>query len=138
MSYSTLADLKLRATVDDLIQLTDIERSGTINESVVAAAQAKAFAWINSRVACRRTVPVVPTPELLRWMEVDETLYNLHADRHSVTDGLQKAHEANDTWLDDYAAGKASIGDEGDPNAPATVQHSADERVFTREKLKGW
>jgi phage gp36-like protein len=138
MSYSTDADLALRATPQDLIQLTDVESEGAANAAVIAAARAEAHGWINSRVACRRAVPVDPTPDLLKWMEVRETLYNLHRDRHSVTEDLRKQHEADDQWLDDYAAGKVGLGDDADPNAPGTVQHSADDRVFTRDDMKGW
>jgi len=139
-NYCTIADLTKRFSVQDLIQLSDIESTGQINEDVWNEAIAGAESDIHAYIARRRTVPVTDPVALvrLRRMTGDWAYWSRHSDLHSVTEDLRKRHEEDVEWLVAYANGEVSLGDEADPAQPGTGQQSADTRVFTRDKMKGF
>ncbi len=138
MSYATLADLWLACPRNELIQLTDYDATGEVGTAVVTDVGSEADGWLDSYLAKRRTTPVSPVPELLRALAIRARVYFLHLRRRSVGDDLKAQHEEDRTWLEDYAAGNGSLGDADDPTQPGGSDYSADTRVYTRDKLKGF
>ena len=140
MSYCTQADLLTAVSRNDLIQLTDVDDEGTINTATVAAAIAEAEADVNGYIARRRDVPVSPVPDKLKFLTVRWSLFVLHRYRHSVTEDMDKDHERDVKWLEAYAEGEGSLGDDGEPHSPGVGagKHDAPDRVFGRDKMKGW
>jgi phage gp36-like protein len=138
MSYATLADLLLACPRNELIQLTDYNAEGEVNEAVVTDVGEEADAWLDGYIAKRRATPVSPVPTPLKAMAVRARTFFLHLRRRSVTDDLKAQHEDDRKWLEDYAVGKGSLGDADDPAAPPEPKFEADERVFTRDTMRGF
>jgi len=79
--YCTLDDLKAQIPEQNLIDLTDDEGTGQINQSRVDAAIQNATDIINGYVGGRYAVPFDPVPGLIRTIAVDITLYKLYERR---------------------------------------------------------
>lgn len=65
MSYANLDDLYDRFGQDEILQLTDVDRSGVPDEATVARSQADADAEIDAALAARYRLPMAPVPALL-------------------------------------------------------------------------
>ena len=65
MSYATKADMVLRFGAQELIQITDRERIGDIDDSVLDRAIADAEAEINASLQDRYALPLTTVPPLV-------------------------------------------------------------------------
>jgi phage gp36-like protein len=90
MSYATVTELITRFGEAELIQLTDRDGGGAINQAVVAAALTDADALINGYVSARYTVPLSPVPPVITKIAADIARYTLHRDAH-VYAGYRRA-----------------------------------------------
>ena len=81
MTYCTLNDIKQLISEAELIQLTDDNDTGTINESIVNSAISYAETTINGYISSRYTLPLSEIPELIKTFAVDLSIYRLHSRR---------------------------------------------------------
>lgn len=79
--YCSLENLLEHLSEDVIIQLTDDEGSGEINQGRVDAAIEKADDLIDSYLRSRYTLPLAITPGLIRSLSIDLSIYNLYARR---------------------------------------------------------
>jgi phage gp36-like protein len=143
MPYCTYTDLETAFGEAELIQLTDRQSAGVVNEAVLDAAIAAADAEINQRLRAKGwTVPIATSsPDLLRIAQ-DITRFFLHVDvaPEPVKDAFDRAIKK----LDNYVKGLVDL-DLGSP-APAAASGAGDveftkthnDRLFTRETLAGF
>jgi len=142
MAYSTKADMEKRLTRDELVSLADLNEDGNPDTDVIDQAIADADALIDSYVRVRGLdVPLSPVPTSVRQASVLLAQYNLQLGRGSVTEDIGKARDDVVKWLTDIAAGAATLGydddhTEGEPYAG--VEIDAQDRVYDRDKMKGW
>jgi len=138
MAYITSADLEGHISEQVLIQLTDDQKTGTVNADIVTAAIADAGAEIDGYVATRYAVPVSPVLALIIKLARDITIKNLYSRRLRVPDDVRKNYESAISMLKDIAKGTLTLG--VDP-APAEASKASGgeaigpERVFDRDKL---
>ena len=141
-NYFSQSDLLTVVPRNELVRLTDIDDEGTINAATVTAYIEETEADIDGYLARRRDVPVTtsPTPPKLKRMCVRWWFYVAHRYRQSVSEDLERDHERDVEWLEAYAEGEGSLGDEDDPHSPGvgSAKQDAQTRVWDRDKLKGW
>ncbi len=108
MSYATRPAYETEFEASELTQL-ESGRAGAF-----AQCAQDADGEINSYLATRYAVPVMPAPKQLIAVALDITRFRLHDERASEL--VVKRYERAVSWLRDISAGKAAlIGDDGTP-----------------------
>lgn len=139
MSYCTLADID--APNDDLIDLTDDNDFGVIDQQVIDKAIDAAGELIDGYLRGRYTLPLTPVPGLLKTLALDIVTYRLYTRRVRLTppEGVSDRYKNSLKILDLIAAGKVSLGTEAlnGSDTPETggAQSAAPARVFTRDNM---
>jgi phage gp36-like protein len=152
--YLDLDDIKGAIAEDVLVYLVDDEKTRTLataGEARIMQRASEAESEANSYVALKYTLPLAETPLALKTAVLDIAIYRLFM-RRGIRPGtadelVADAYKRAVAWLRDVAAGKAILtfsnggsGSDGAtvPSAGAAAQILADERVFSREKLRGF
>lgn len=139
MPYATSASLIARYSEDELIQLTDVNRTGVIDTGVLNQAIADADGEIDSYLAVRYSLPLATVPTALTRIACDVTRYRLYDNR--APEEVRKRYEDAVKWLSAVANGSVSLGL---PPAQAPVQSggvvavSGEERRFSRTTLEDY
>ncbi|GAB4485998.1 MAG: DUF1320 domain-containing protein [Thermodesulfovibrionales bacterium] len=141
--YSALADIKKLLPEETLIQLTDDEGIGQINQGRVDEAIAVADSVIDTYCGTKYSVPFTTAPPVVKAMSVDIAIYNLYSRRvDEVPKSRDERYKNAIRQLEGISRGLISIGK--DP-APAAVSEGGVEtnkteadRVFTRTKMEGY
>jgi phage gp36-like protein len=139
MAYCTLADIKNKLEEEIIIQLTDEHGLGVIDTGKVNSAILSADAEIDGLVGTRYQVPVSPVPEILRKYSVDISIYNLFSLKRTTPEDVRTRYKDAVAFLTNVSKGVASLG-ENDPaqSTQDKVEISSADRVFTRDRLKGF
>lgn len=106
MAHCTQQDLIDRFGEDEITQLADRDRDGTIDADVVTKACDDATAEIDGWLYGRLTLPETVPQEVVR-RACDVARYLLYDDRAS--DQVRERYEDALTWLKDVAAGRVTI-----------------------------
>lgn len=77
MSYATIVELGARIGADELLALTDRERTGLVDEAVAQRALDDADAEIDTYLGARYTLPLAAVPVLLSRLACDVARYRL-------------------------------------------------------------
>lgn len=138
MSYSATADILNQIPETTLIQLTDDNDQGVVDDGVVSRAIADADAEIDGYCGVDYTVPFDPVPSIIRAVSVDIAIYRLYARRKGAPEDRKTRYGAAVRFLRDVSAGRVSLG----ASAPApvntgnTVSVDSNTRIFTRTKMQ--
>ena len=110
MNYCTLADIDASNT--DLVDLTDDNGSGGIDQTVIAKAIANVGELIDGYLRGRYSLPLNPIPGLLVPLAADMALYSLYArkPRLSIPDSLDKKNSGAIKILENIQNGKILLG----------------------------
>jgi len=141
MSYATQADMESRFGPDELIQITDKEGLGVVNDETFAQAQLDGDADIDARLQLRFPDGLPSVPNVLKRISCDIYRYYLYGAR--VTELVEKRYNAAIKFLDALVKGDVSIGlDAAGQQPPAAepdrVQFNAAERTFTSDNLSDY
>lgn len=144
MSYITETDLVEELGEAKLIQLTDNNRSGTIDHARVVKAISYAVGTFDSYARTRYTLPV-PVTEKVKATCLDLAIYHLYKSRASTQDGVYEVrrdtHNAAIKFLEALQSGKAALDIPAteettmNPATPDRVLKGASKPVFTDDKL---
>lgn len=143
MPYCTLLDLITAFGETELIQLTDRQGAGVVDETILDAAIAKSDAEINQRLRAKGwVVPIASSSTDLLAIGVDITRFFLHVD--VAPDPVKEAFERTIKKLDAYVKGLVDL-DLGSLPVPTAsgvgdvefTKTDAD-RIFTRDTLAGY
>lgn len=147
MAYIELQDLLDELGEDVLVQLTDNEGEGEIDEVRVAKAIQYAESVFDAHARARYSIPVPVTP-LVRSVCLDLAVFHLYKSRSTVKEGVYEIRkQANDDAVKrllDIASGKAALdvpAAEETKENPATgdrILTNAARSKFTEQKLKGY
>lgn len=141
MAYCTQTDILEQLDEDTIIQLTDDDDVGVVDDAKVTRAIADADAEIDSYCGVRNEVPFSTVPTVIRMASVDMAIYNLYSRRQGAPDTRAKRRDDRIAWLKDVSKGTVSLG-ENDPDAPPADRHTPqitnEDRVFTRTTLEGF
>ena len=139
MSYSTLTDMKKLIPETAIIQLTDDENTGSVNQARVDEAIAQADAEIDSYCGGRYTVPFTTVPDIVKKISVDIAIYNLYSRRvEEIPETRAERYKNAMRQLEGIASGKITVG-EPEADVPESggvkTNTTADDRIFTKDKL---
>ena len=136
MSYSSLDDLKRRISETELIQLTDDQGLGQIDETLVAGAIAESDGLVDSFVRAQCAVPLVNPPEIIRLISADLTLYRLYTRRGiNVNDDVVSLKDKAFSMLEKIAKGELKILVEDNAAFRAATKVKTQSADFTPDLL---
>jgi phage gp36-like protein len=144
MSDVVLADIQKLIPAAVLIQLTDDADAGAIDETKVDQAIEDAFAEVWPYIGAHQySVPITPTPEIVKKIVVDIAIYNLYSRKVEEIPPTRASRYANAiAQLKGIAAGTISLGMDPEPGASSTAAPETNveksPRIFTRDKLHGF
>ena len=123
--YATLDDLKKEISEEELIQLTDDDGLGMINQTVVDEICERASAEIDGYLATRYSVPLDTPHILIKRICVDLVLYYLKLRRSMVTDDIRDRKKNADKLLDKISKGQIKLGVSEEPEQVQTTEVKA-------------
>lgn len=143
--YATVEALANRVGWDVLSDLArgEIDPEGQ-NEPYTrcVAAITTAGNLIDSYIQARYPVPLNPVPAVVTDKAIDIALYQLASGRGLNTEEsgelLVANYRAAERWLQDVAKGTVLLGPTPAPTPPGGVEISSNERIFSRDRLRGW
>lgn len=142
-AYCTKQDLVARIGAALLLELSDLDGTGEIDDARVARAIEAASAEIDTYAQDRYGSPLDPVPPIVRTHTTDIAVYLLMVARgydQALADGIwAQRYKRIMEWARDLSRGNATPGTPLPPEQstlPAFV--STPERVFNRETLKGF
>ena len=144
MSYATEQDIINRYSEDELLMAFDRDGDLAVDQdgegaSIALAALADASAEIDGYLAGRYTLPLeIPRPGFLTLYCVDIALYKGSLVTE-VTEEKRKRYEDAIRFLRSVAKGEIQLF-ASDPSAPeggTGASFSADDRIFTRDTMRG-
>lgn len=140
MTYSVQDDLLQQISEEELIQLTDDDRTGLVDSSRVGRAIEDADAEINGYLAKKHTVPIATVPDLVRNMSVTIAIYNLYSRRDEIPESRMKRYRDMIKLLENISKGVVTLGEVPAPaeNPGESGSFSAADRKFSREKLESF
>jgi len=142
MAYATKADIQKRVTNAQLVQLTDFDQGGEVDDEKITEALAKATGIIDSYAAGRYTLPLVVSDQV-KDLCVVLAVYKLYEGR-GQQDVKKSEYDEAMRFLRDVSAAKAQLDQPGKKQASemdvVKPDHTdADEQeVFDDEKLEGF
>ncbi len=141
MPYCIQDDLLKLIPERDLADIT-AEAGDIPDATVVAEAITAAGGEIDSYLGKRYQVPLAPVPDQVKALAVDLTLYRLYSRRSLAPEVRRQRYEDAIRFLKDVAQGRAVITGATGLEEPSVQQEvtevSSAERVFSREKMRGW
>jgi len=141
MAYCTQSDILEQMDADVLIQLTDDDNAGEVDDAKATRAIANADAEIDSYCGARHSVPFATVPDMIRACSVDIAIYNLYARRQGAGESVKERYDNRIAWLKAVSKGLATLGEDdpdGVPSENNMPEISSSDRIFSRETLKGW
>ena len=141
MAYSAKSDILEQLDEAILIQLTDDDGIGAVDDDKVTRAIADADATIDAYCQGRYSIPLDPVPDKMRQISVDLAVYNLYSRRGDAAPETRKdRHKEAIRFLEKVSEGKISLG--SSTPSPETTGNSVDidqnDRIFTRDKMSGF
>lgn len=147
MSYITAEDLIDELGEDLLVELTDDNDTGEINENVITKAIDYAVGTFDAYARTRYSLPV-PATALVKSRCLDLAIYRLFRKRAELDEGVFKvkktAHDETISFLKDLQAGRAALdipAAEETIESPATgdrILTNKSNSKFTDDKFKGF
>lgn len=136
--YATLTDMTARFETAELIQLTDEALNGVIDEAKLATVLTEATGKINAYISKRYPGPFAPVPSVLTDAACDIARYRLY--KTSAPEQVAARYQEVMDWLKMVAEGTATLtGDDGaTATQSASVQFSTPDRLFSRDRMRGY
>lgn len=136
--YATVKDFVLRIGEFQAIQLTDRDREGVVNESVLTIALSDSTSQIDGYLSARYRLPLPTIPQNLTRICCDLTRYRLASmSEVTITDEIITRYKLSLKELEDLAAGKISLGidieDEQQSDGNVVMFTNPKNRVFSRD-----
>ena len=111
MAYITESDVKTILPESELILLTDDSGSGTVNTANLNQCIADAEAIIDSHLRPQHSVPLETPGDLVKKIDIELTIFNLHKRRDTVSDAIRNYYDDNIALLNKISVGKILIDD---------------------------
>lgn len=134
MPYCTQSDLLEQISEDELIQLTDDAGTGSVDTTVVDRAIADADAEIDAYAGARYDTPFATTPDIIRKISVDISVYNLFARRRGAPEDRKERYKNALRFLENLSKGLVSLGvstPAASEDAGPEASTDKDDRIFT-------
>lgn len=141
MPYCTLTDIKSAIPEQNLIQLTDDEGAGEVNQERVNDAIDYADQLIDGYLRGRYTLPLDPVPGLLKKLAVDLAVFFIYSRKLELEmpEGMENRYKNSTKVLEMIQKGTVSLGtEEGSTTEPGEYKtnKTASDRMFPKDKLE--
>ena len=139
MAYASRQDYESRFGVDELIQLTDKDGVGQVDDTAWSQAQVDGDAEIDSWLQSRYVIPLASVPTVLVRISCDIYRYYLHGTQ--VPEFIEKRYSAAITFLKALSKGDVNLNlDRNSVPVQGTdeVRVTAPSRTFSRESLRDY
>jgi len=137
--YCTLDDLTLMVDEVRLIELTDDDGLGVIDQARIDEAISTAQGEVDGYLQERYTVPLDPVPPLIKGACRDIALYNLYSRKYDrLPEVRQKRYDNAVKLLTNVARGTITLGVATPPTETAaeTMQVSTPPAIFSADELE--
>ena len=127
-----------RYSETELVQLTDDAGAGVVDEDRVNRALAGAASIADGYIASKYQLPIDPVPDFIVDAVCAIARFRLY--RETPPEGVKDAHNMAIKSLKDVASGSLKIdsGTEEQVIRPGAVLIEGADRIFSRDKLKGF
>ncbi len=138
--YCTKADILGEISEQVLVDLTDDEEAGVVNDARVTEAISRADDLIDSYCGQVAEVPFDTIPGVVKQHSKAMAIYFLYSRRSAVPENRKKDSDDALSHLKAIARGDASLPPvaAADVTGGNEVSVSSGERIFTRDKMKGF
>lgn len=110
MGYATKEDIDELYGTDLLVRIADYNRDGQPDPDVIDKGLLAADEVCNAYLSAQYTVPVVPTPGVVRTCAIDIAVYKMALGRGSRTDEMRLRYEDALALLEKISTGKVGLG----------------------------
>ncbi|MGY6773609.1 gp436 family protein [Gallibacterium sp. ZY190522] len=138
MMYATADDFVLRIGEQQAIELTDRDRTGEINQQVLAVALTDSSSQIDGYLLGRYTLPLASIPDNLIRICCDIARYRLVSmSEVTTTDEIIERYKLSLKELEQIASGKISLGIESNDvqaeDSVGVMFSNPGNRIFSRD-----
>ncbi len=138
MSYITQSDIEKRLSLTKLIQLTDFEGGGAVDNDRVSDCISAAEGILDSYCGGRYTLPLTVTAQI-KDAALSICIYKLHSLRQLAPEKVRMEYEDAIAYLKDVAAGRATLDQsaisQGISAEVVTRDHTTDPEAFDDLRL---
>lgn len=126
MGYATKEDIDELYGTDVLVKIADYDRDGTPDPLVVDKGLLAADEICDAYLSAQYTIPVVPTPGVVKNCAIDIAVYKIALGRGGRTDEMRVRYEDALALLEKISTGKVGLGlppetvDNGDGTSTTT------------------
>jgi phage gp36-like protein len=110
MGYATKTDIDELYGTDLLVRVADYDRDGTPDDEIVAKGLLAADQICDAYLSAQYTIPVVPTPGVVKNCAIDIAVYKMALGRASRTDEMRVRYEDALAMLEKISTGKIGLG----------------------------
>lgn len=110
MAYATKDDIDQLYGADLLIRIADYDRDGAADPEVVNRGLQSADEICNAYLSAQYSVPVLPTPGVVRTCAIDIAVYKIALGRGGRTDEMRVRYEDALSLLERISTGKVGLG----------------------------
>lgn len=139
MPYCTLNDIRAQLPESNIVQLTDDEGFGVIDQLRVGMAISVADSIINGYLGGRYTLPLETVPDLIKTIAIDITIYKLYERRLELEmpESMLNRYKNAVRLLEYIQKGTVSIDvqEEGEEAGYYKTNKTLDDRMFDKAKL---
>lgn len=110
--YSSLNDIKKSISESEIVNLTDDNANGYIDETVVNECLSKADELINGYLRGKYLLPIVNVPSLIKNISVELAIYYLYSRRFrtDIPESIEKIYKAQVKILEQIQKGFIVLG----------------------------
>lgn len=147
MPYANTQDIIDRYGEDFLFTIADRDHDDDLDTTATDNTLSDASGLMDSYLSTRFALPLAETPALLKRLCIDVAVYWLSEDGGGATEEKRQRYEDAISWLKRISKGEAELGldsdsggDTGEGNTASSdgVLIQSNERLFSRDKLRGW
>ncbi|MEW5745278.1 MAG: DUF1320 domain-containing protein [Nitrospirota bacterium] len=140
MPYSTLDDLKKPLPEKNIIELTDDDGLGVVDQTKVDEAIAYADQLIDGYLRGRYSLPLSTVPGLIKQLSVDLAIFHLYGRRFEMElpEGIMARYKNAIKLLEQIQKGLISLGIESASTGSQGIYKSnktSDDRTFSKDIL---
>ena len=137
MAYCTKSDILDQLDESILIQLTDDEGTGEVNDNRVDKAISAADAKVDAYCQKLYAIPLSPVPDSIRDISVDIAIYKLYSRRDDTMPETRRDNYKNAIrFLEKVSEGKVELG-ASSLEAAGEGEYSGGSMVSARDKVFG-
>lgn len=139
-NYIVKADILKQITDADLIELTDDNNTGLVDDAIVDGAIINAEGEVDGYLAKRYATPVNPIPDIVKAFTVDVAIHRIYGRRQGAPEDIEKRYSNAIRFFRDVSKGVVTLGVKvPEPeNSGSQVDIQSDDRIFDRESMNGY